>query len=122
MGPRVAKTWDEIVEEFKEDSNNRGQDDDRTMGWTSWHDETGFPEWLTIWAFVALFICIAAVSCICYTESCNLSLRSLGKYLIAFCMGLLCAMPCLWAPACLIDNYCWRKKLTRAPLFRRPGQ
>ena len=40
-------------------------------------------------------------------------LGSLGKYVIAFCMGLLCAMPCLWAPACLIDNYCWRKKLTR---------
>jgi len=26
-------------------------------------------------------------------------LGSLGKYVIAFCMGLLCAMPCLWAPA-----------------------
>ena len=40
----------------------------RKMGWTSYHDETGFPEWLTLWAIVAFFVCIAFVSCICYTE------------------------------------------------------
>ena len=47
------------------------------------------------------------------------SVGSFVKYLIAFCMGLLCAMPCLWAPACLLDDYCWRKKLTRWNNLRR---
>ena len=47
------------------------------------------------------------------------SVGSFVKYLIAFCMGLLCAMPCLWAPACLLDNYCWKKKLTRWNNLRR---
>ena len=41
------------------------------------------------------------------------SLQSLPKYATAFCLGLLCSMPCLWAPVCLLDNYCWRKKLIR---------
>merc|ERR1712130_775537 len=78
--------------------------------------------WLTIWAFVALFFCIAAVSCICYTEKCNLSLESLQKYVIAFCLGLLCAMPCLWAPACLLEKHMRENLTTRMPLFRRPVQ
>ena len=30
MGPRVAKTWDDIVREVNEDSNNLGHDDDRS--------------------------------------------------------------------------------------------
>ena len=73
MGPRAAKTWDDIVREVNEDSNNLGHDDGRSksnpdhfhsfvscpktsktallarvMGWTFWHNATGFPEWSTI--------------------------------------------------------------------------
>jgi len=82
------------------------------MGWTSYHDETGFPEWLTLWALVAFFVSIAFVSCICYTEKAGQSLESLKKYVIAFCLGLLCASPCLWAPACLLERY-WRENRGR---------
>ena len=38
--------------------------------------------------------------------------KSLVKYVIAFFLGLLCAMPCLWAPACLLEKH-MRENLTR---------
>ena len=39
--------------------------------------------------------------------------KSLVKYVIAFFLGLLCAMPCLWAPACLLEKH-MRENLTRS--------
>jgi len=82
------------------DPNQVGYAVDRDMSWQGWHHISGVPQWVTAWAFVALFVGIVSVFIKCGKEDFNLYPRDCLGYLTAFAFGLFCALPCLWPPAC----------------------
>jgi len=92
---------------YSGDPNQVGYARDRGLSWAGWHHIAGIPQWVTAWAFVALFIGIVSVFIECCKKDFNLYPRAcLGhRYLTAFCFGLFCALPCLWPPACLSYHY-----------------
>jgi len=91
------------------DPNQVGYAEDRGMGWQGWHHISGIPQWVTAWAFVALFIAIVFVFIKCGKEDFNMYPRDCLGYLKALCFGLLCALPCFWPPAC-IYLHCVKKR------------
>ena len=44
----------------------------RRMTWAGWHHMAGVPQWVTAWAFVALFVAIVSVFIKCGKEDFNL--------------------------------------------------
>jgi len=91
------------------DPNEVGYARDRGMSWQGWHHISGIPQWVTAWAFVALFIGIVAVFIKCGKEDFNMYPRDCLGYLKALFFGLLCALPCLWPPLC-IYFHCVKKR------------
>ena len=87
------------------------QNDEQIILWRLWD---GLMESPTLLNKIMLENQLKETCCnmISYIISLFRSLKSLKKYVIAFCLGLLCAMPCLWAPACLLEKH-MREKLTR---------
>jgi len=96
------------------DPNQVGYAEDRGLGWQGWHHISGIPQWVTAWAFVALFIAIVFVFIKCGKEDFNMYPRDCLGYLKALCFGLLCALPCAWPPACIYFHYIKKKKRERA--------
>jgi len=98
---------------YSGDPNQVGYARDRGLSWAGWHHIAGIPQWVTAWAFVALFIGIVSVFIKCGKEDFNLYPRDCLRYLTAFCFGLFCALPCLWPPACLCYHYVKKKNPSR---------
>jgi len=90
----------------KETWNRRTPTKDRPVS-------SGIPQWVTAWAFVALFFGLVSVFFKCGKEDFNLTLVDLVGYLTAFCSGLLCAFPCLWLPI-----VCCTSEMVQQQLFQ----
>merc|ERR1712192_127156 len=87
---------------YSGDPNKVGYARDRGLSWAGWHHIAGIPQWVTAWAFVALFIGIVSVFIKSGKEDFNLYPKKCLGYLTAFGCGLFCALPCLWPIVCLL--------------------